>query len=121
MRVRKRERNFFGLNALNLAVEFEQWLAKAGALLECPMEIIQVELNDKTLPCYFIPAKKDKVCPVMFLVTGGEGSNIEMYFWMRACALKNGYSVFWYEGSGNFSIMYTKRTANTGLAKVATQ
>jgi hypothetical protein len=38
---------------------------KAGALLECPMEIIQVELNDKTLPCYFIPAKKDKVCPVI--------------------------------------------------------
>ena len=56
--------------------------------------IIQVELNDKTLPCYFIPAKKDKVCPVIFLVTGGEGSSIEMYFWMGAYALKNGYSVF---------------------------
>ena len=67
---------------------------KAGALLECPMEKIQVELNDKTLPCYFIPAKKDKVCPVIFLVTGGEGSSIEMYFWMGAYALKNGYSVF---------------------------
>jgi len=80
---------------------------KAGALLECPMEIIQVELNDKTLPCYFIPAKKDKVCPVIFLVTGGEGSSIEMYFWMGAYALKNGYSVFLYEGPGNFSTMYT--------------
>ncbi len=80
---------------------------KAGALLECPMETIQVELNNKTLPCYFIPAEKDKVCPVIFLVTGGEGSNTEMYFWMGAYALKSGYSVFLYEGPGNFSTMYT--------------
>lgn len=80
---------------------------KAGELLECPIEKIQVELNNKTLPCYFIPAKKDKVCPVIFLVTGGEGSNTEMYFWVGAYALKNGYSVFLYEGPGNFSAMYT--------------
>lgn len=66
---------------------------KAGELLECPIEKIQLILNDKTLPCYFIPAKKDKVCPVIFLVTGGEGSNTEMYFWVGAYALKNGYSV----------------------------
>ena len=80
---------------------------KAGELLECPIETIQVVLNGKTLPCYFIPAKKDKVCPVIFLVTGGEGSNTEMYFWVGAYALKNGYSVFLYEGPGNFSTMYT--------------
>jgi hypothetical protein len=80
---------------------------KAGALLECPMEIIQVELNDKALPCYFIPAKKGKVSPVIFLVTGGEGSNMEMYFWLGAYALKNGYSIFLYEGPGNFSTMYS--------------
>lgn len=48
---------------------------KAGELLECPVETVQVILTDKTLPCYFIPAKKDKECPVIFLVTGGEGSN----------------------------------------------
>lgn len=80
---------------------------KAGALLECPMEKIQVELNKKKLPCYFLPAKKDKVCPTIFLVTGGEGSNVEMYFWVGAYALKNGYSVFLYEGPGNISTMYT--------------
>ena len=80
---------------------------KAGALLEYPMETIQVEINNKTLPCYFIPAIKNKVCPVIFLVTGGEGSNTEMYFWVGAYALKNGYSVFLYEGPGNFSTMYT--------------
>ena len=80
---------------------------KAGELLECPIEKIQVLLNDKILPCYFIPAKKDKVCPVIFIVTGGEGSNTEMYFWFGAYALKNGYSVFLYEGPGNFSAMYT--------------
>ena len=80
---------------------------KAGELLECPIETIQVVINDKTLPCYFIPAKKAKVCPVIFLVTGGEGSNTEMYFWVGAYALKNGYSVFLYEGPGNFSTMYT--------------
>jgi dipeptidyl aminopeptidase/acylaminoacyl peptidase len=59
------------------------------------------------LPCYFIPAKKGKVCPVIFLVTGGEGSNFEMYSWGGDYALKNGYSVFLYEGPGNFSTMYT--------------
>ena len=80
---------------------------KAGALLECPMETIHVELNNKTLPCYFISAKKNKVCPVIFLVTGGEGSNTEMYFWVGAYALKNGYIVFLYEGPGNFSTMYS--------------
>ena len=80
---------------------------KTGELLECPVEKIQVILNDKILPCYFIPAKKDKVCPVIFLVSGGEGSNTEMYFWVGAYALKNGYSVFLYEGPGNFSAMYT--------------
>jgi hypothetical protein len=74
---------------------------KAGALLECPMEIVQVELNNKFLPCYFIPAKKTEVCPVIFLVTGGEGSNMEMYFWLGAYALKNGYSIFLYEGPGS--------------------
>lgn len=81
---------------------------KAGALLECPMEIIQIQLNDKTLPCYFLPAKKkNKVCPVIFLVTGGEGSSAEMYFWLGAYALKNGYSVLLYEGPGNFATMHT--------------
>ena len=87
---------------------------KAGALLECAVEKIQVILNDKILPCYFIPAKKDEVCPVIFLVTGGEGSNTEMYFWVGAYALKNGYSVFLNEGPGNFSAMYT-----SGLSMMA--
>lgn len=82
---------------------------KAGSLLECPMETIQVDLNGSLLPCYFLPARKDKKCPVIFLVTGGEGSNMEMYFWVGAYALKNGYSVFLYEGPGNFATMYTSQ------------
>lgn len=47
----------------NLSVDcFEN----AGALLECPIQIIEVELDNKILSCYFIPAKKDKVFPVIF-------------------------------------------------------
>ncbi len=86
-----------------------QCFEKGGALLDCPLEIIEVELINKILPCYFLPAKKNKVCPVIFLVTGGEGCNAEMYSWVGAYALKNGYSVFLYEGPGNFSTMYTSR------------
>lgn len=83
------------------------YFEKAGALLETPLEKISVDYKGKTLPCYFVPASQKKKSPVLFLVTGGEGSNMEMYFWVGAYALKNGYSVFLYEGPGNFSSMYT--------------
>lgn len=80
---------------------------KAGALLESPMQKIEIEFDHNILPCYFIPAKKNKACPVIFLATGGEGTNSEMYSWVGSYALRNGYSVFLYEGPGNISTMYT--------------
>lgn len=83
------------------------YFEKAGALLEQPLEKVSVSFEGKTLPCYFIPTCRNKKAPVLFLVTGGEGSNMEQYFWVGAYALKNGYSVFLYEGPGNCSTMYT--------------
>ena len=80
---------------------------KAGELMENPLEYLPVPYEGKVLPCYFISANKNIKSPVIFLVTGGEGTNVEMYFWMGAYALKNGYSVFLYEGPGNISTMYT--------------
>ena len=91
---------------------------KAGALLDCPMEAVPVQLGDKTLPCYFIPASTDKACPVIFLVTGGEGSSSEMYAWVGAYALANGYSVFLCEGPGNFAAMYTSGQTMTFNSEV---
>jgi hypothetical protein len=91
---------------------------KAGALLDCPMESISVPFGDKTLPCYFMPASADKACPVIFLVTGGEGSSSEMYAWVGAYALANGYSVFLYEGPGNFAAMYTSGQTMTFNSEV---
>jgi pimeloyl-ACP methyl ester carboxylesterase len=84
-----------------------EYFEKAGALFDNPLEKVDVNYEGKVLPCYFIPASNNKKSPVLFLVTGGEGSNMEMYFWAGAYALKNGYSIFLYEGPGNFSTMYT--------------
>lgn len=86
----------------------------ATALLPYSTEKIPVELDHKVLPCYYISANPDKKNPVVFLVTGGEGSNVEMYFWVGAYALKNGFSVLLYEGPGNISTIYT-----SGLRMVA--
>ena len=80
---------------------------EAGELLEQPLESIQIDFDGKNLPCFFLPAQPKEKRPVLFLVTGGEGTNMEMYFWAGAYALKNGYSVFLYEGPGNISTMYT--------------
>lgn len=80
---------------------------KAGRYFNCPMEKFEVEFQNKLLPCYFIPANKNKQNPVIMLVTGGEGSNMENYFWIGAYALENGYSVLLYEGPGNYSTMHT--------------
>lgn len=80
---------------------------EAGELLEQPLQTIPIDFDGKTLPCFFIPATSNKKNPVLFLVTGGEGTSVEMYFWAGAYALRNGYSVFLYEGPGNISTMYT--------------
>lgn len=79
---------------------------KAGALMEFPMEKIAVEYRGENLPCYFVPAAGEGRRPVLVIVTGGEGCNMESWNWAGAYAWKNGYSVLLYEGPGNISTIY---------------
>jgi pimeloyl-ACP methyl ester carboxylesterase len=78
---------------------------RAGALFDIPMERLAVPIEGKLLNCYFVPAAKTR-SPTLFIVTGGEGSAAESYFWAGAYALRNGYSLFLYEGPGNYGPMH---------------
>src|SRR5690625_4668807 len=72
-----------------------------------------------TLPCYFLGAANAADTsggrreaptgkrPTLIVVTGGEGTAVETYFWIGAEAQNRGYNVLLYEGPGNISAMYT--------------
>ncbi|HEY5586834.1 MAG TPA: alpha/beta fold hydrolase [Ruminiclostridium sp.] len=59
------------------------------------------------LPCYFLQptANKEKL-PTLIVVTGGEGTAMEMYFWCAPEGLRRGYNVLLCELPGNISTVY---------------
>ena len=78
----------------------------AGAYFTPPLQVVKVPYENKHLACYFLAAHPAERRPTLMIVTGGEGSNLESYFWAGAYALEQGYNVFLYEGPGNISTVY---------------
>lgn len=80
---------------------------KFGAMLNAPMERIDVDFEGLILPCYWLkPDKTQTKKPSLIALTGGEGTAMEMYFWIGAAGVRRGYNVFLCEIPGNVGTMY---------------
>jgi len=82
---------------------FEQF----GSMLEAPMQRIDVPFEAGILPCYWLKPDYSPVQrPSLMAFTGGEGTAMEMYFWIGAAGLRRGYNIFLCEIPGNIGAMY---------------
>lgn len=74
----------------------------AGQLFETPFAGFTVPFGGGLLPCYFLRPLSDEILrPTLIVATGGEGTNMEMYFWAAATGIKRGYNVLLFEGPHN--------------------
>ena len=79
----------------------------AGSLLDNPFEFVEIPFENGILPCYFLqPIEHKEKCPTLIVVTGGEGTAMEMYFWCAPEGLRRGYNVLLCELPGNISTLY---------------
>jgi len=82
---------------------FEQF----GAMFDAPMQRIDVPFEGGVLPCYWLkPDLSQAKRPSLMAFTGGEGTAMEMYFWIGAAGVRRGYNVFLCEIPGNIGTMY---------------
>ena len=83
---------------------------KAGQLFDTPFEKCDIPFEDKVLPCYLLrPNSTDAKLPTLIVATGGEGTAMEMYFWIGAAGLGRHYNILLYEGPGNLSAYYLNK------------
>ena len=83
---------------------------RAGQFFETPFEKCDIPFEDKILPCYLLrPTSTDEKLPTLIVATGGEGTTMEMYFWIGAAGLERRYNIMLYEGPGNLSAYYLNK------------
>jgi pimeloyl-ACP methyl ester carboxylesterase len=83
---------------------------KAGQLFDTPFEKYDIPFEDKILPCYLLrPISTNEKLPTLIVATGGEGTAMEMYFWIGAAGLERHYNILLYEGPGNLSAYYLNK------------
>lgn len=75
---------------------------RAAALLDTPVEIVQIPFEDTTLPGYFLKAADESgVRRATVIGLGGyDGTCEECYFYFAAPALARGYNVVLFDGPG---------------------
>lgn len=79
----------------------------AGQLFEKPFVKCDIAFENNILPCYLLrPVFTDEKRPTLIVATGGEGTAMEMYFWIGASGLERLYNIMLYEGPGNLSAYY---------------
>lgn len=100
------------LSPLN-KMHFENWkkakecFEKAGSLSKNPFEYIPIPFKEGYLPCYLLqPSDMENKRPTLIVVTGGEGTAMEMYFWCAGEGLRRGYNILLCELPGNISTLY---------------
>lgn len=80
---------------------------RAGELSDYPFEYVEIPFERAFLPCYFLrPDHAAVERPTVIVVTGGEGTAMEMYFWSAGEGLRRNYNVFLCELPGNISTLY---------------
>lgn len=80
---------------------------EAGSLSNNPFEYIKIPFENGFLPCYFVqPNYNEGERPTVVVVTGGEGTAMEMYFWCAGEGLRRNYNIFLCELPGNISTLY---------------
>jgi alpha-beta hydrolase superfamily lysophospholipase len=75
---------------------------RAAALMDTPVEIVQIPFEGTTLPGYFLrAAAQDGVRRATVIGLGGyDGTSEECYFYFAAPALARGYNVLLFDGPG---------------------
>ena len=88
-------------------IKAKECFEKAGSLFNSPFEFIEIPFEEGFLPCYFLQPKNNEIKrPTLIVVTGGEGTAMEMYFWCAPEGLRRGYNILLCELPGNISTMY---------------
>ena len=74
---------------------------KGGALLETPLEVIEIPFEGTTLPGYFIKVDDSGTPrPTVIHTNGYDGTVQEMYFAHAPAANRRGYNVLLFDGPG---------------------
>jgi alpha-beta hydrolase superfamily lysophospholipase len=74
---------------------------RGAALLDVPPEILEIPLENTTLPGYFFRAGRSAEPRATVILTGGyDGTVEELYFFTGAAALERGYNVLAFDGPG---------------------
>lgn len=75
---------------------------KACDQLDEPFVKLDVSYKKGILPCYlFTPRSEKSSNPTLIVATGGEGTAMEMHFWIGKECLRRGYNVLLFEGPHN--------------------
>jgi pimeloyl-ACP methyl ester carboxylesterase len=86
--------------------------ARAAALMELPVERIEIPFGAGTLPGYFFCAAADGRRRATVILTGGyDGTVEELYFANGAAALARGYNVLAFDGPGQGRLLTERRQA----------
>jgi alpha-beta hydrolase superfamily lysophospholipase len=86
--------------------------AEATALMELPVERIEIPFGAITLPGYFFCAAADGRRRATVILTGGyDGTVEELYFANGAAALARGYNVLAFDGPGQGRVLTEQRQA----------
>ena len=84
--------------------------ARAAALMELPVERIEIPFGAGTLPGYFFCAAADGRRRATVILTGGyDGTVEELYFANGAAALARGYNVLAFDGPGQGRLLTERR------------
>jgi alpha-beta hydrolase superfamily lysophospholipase len=84
--------------------------ADATALMELPVERIEIPFGAITLPGYFFRSSADNRRRATVILTGGyDGTAEELYFANGAAALARGYNVLAFDGPGQGRVLTEQR------------
>lgn len=74
---------------------------RAAALMEPPVEVLEIPFEGRTLPAYFLKVDDTGMRrPTMVHTNGYDGNIQEMYFAHAPAALRRGYNVLLFDGPG---------------------
>ena len=87
-----------------------EMFADATALMDTPVERIEIPFGAITLPGYFFRSSADNARRATVILTGGyDGTAEELYFANGAAALSRGYNVLAFDGPGQGRVLTEQR------------
>jgi hypothetical protein len=98
------------LNFYDIQVPWKQCSSafeRAGALMDPPLEVVQIPYEGSYLPGYFVrPDASGLPRPTALVTSGGHGTKVGLYFSNALIAISRGYNCLLWEGPGQRGATY---------------